>query len=282
MEYTEDRGDYRFFFDTENMGTKKYSRYECTCGETGQIRNDNIKDSYVCKHPKKYMGMTKGRWTVIGTDKREDGCSLLVCQCSCENKTIRKIPMSAFTHDKTMSCGCLHYETMRKENTIITNGNTSEIHIKDQVVLIDTEDVDLIKQYCWCINGTSYVIAWDSNNEKMIDLSRLIMNPPDDKIVDHRNGDTLNNKKENLRIVECRQNNMNKCLPKNNTSGHKGVHWHKFCNKWIASIGLGYKLIHLGYFSNYEDAVKAREEAEERYFGKYKRDKEHLVKTNQN
>lgn len=54
---------------------------------------------------------------------------------------------------------------------------------------------------------------------------------------------------------------------KTNTSGRTGVYWFARINKWIAAIVYQQKQIHLGYFLNFEDAVKAREMAELKYFG---------------
>lgn len=54
--------------------------------------------------------------------------------------------------------------------------------------------------------------------------------------------------------------------PKNNSSGYKGVCWNKYHNKWQAYIRLHNKRIHLGYFDDIEDAVKARIKGEEKYF----------------
>jgi hypothetical protein len=55
-----------------------------------------------------------------------------------------------------------------------------------------------------------------------------------------------------------------------NTSGRTGVYWFKRVNKWIAAIVVDNRQIHLGYFVNFEDAVKAREEAEIKYYGELK------------
>ena len=62
---------------------------------------------------------------------------------------------------------------------------------------------------------------------------------------------------------------MNKGLQKNNNSGVTGVSWHKRDNIWEARITLNKKQIYLGRFENFEDAIKARKEAEEKYFGEY-------------
>ena len=65
------------------------------------------------------------------------------------------------------------------------------------------------------------------------------------------------------------QNQMNSKLSSNNTSGVTGVYWVKKCNKWNANIKINNKYIHLGNFTDFDDAVKARKEAEQKYFGEY-------------
>lgn len=171
-----------------------------------------------------------------------------------------------------MSCGCLHYEKMRKRNEYTEREDCYEIFIGNKNVLIDKDDYDKISKYCWCINGTGYVIAWSPNEKRMINMARTILSVKDsDVYVDHINGNTLDNRKNNLRKVDCQKNNMNQNLSKNNTSGHKGVHWHKGVNKWIANIGLNGKLLHLGYFENFDDAVSARESKEKEMYGEYSR-----------
>ena len=63
---------------------------------------------------------------------------------------------------------------------------------------------------------------------------------------------------------------MNKITPKNNTSGHIGVSFDKTRNKWMAYIKLNGKMKNLGRYNSYEEAVAARENAEELYFKEYR------------
>ena len=65
---------------------------------------------------------------------------------------------------------------------------------------------------------------------------------------------------------------MNKKIAKNNSSGVTGVGWNKEQQKWTAKIGVNRKRIFLGYYANFDDAVKARKEAEEKYFGEWSYD----------
>jgi hypothetical protein len=57
---------------------------------------------------------------------------------------------------------------------------------------------------------------------------------------------------------------LNKTISKNNTSGYRGVSWHSVKKRWEARIGLRGKFYHLGYFESIEDAIVARENAEEK------------------
>lgn len=71
---------------------------------------------------------------------------------------------------------------------------------------------------------------------------------------------------EHDRIDGTRKSALHAKLHKGNKSGHKGVMWNKHRNKWQAYIGFQGKNINLGYFDNKEDAIRARELAEEKYF----------------
>ena len=86
----------------------------------------------------------------------------------------------------------------------------------------------------------------------------FIPNPEGKPFVDHINNNTLDNRTENLRWATPTQNNFNSKISKNNTSGVKGVSYHKRDNKWIARIKINGKQTHLGSFDNKEDAIKAR------------------------
>ena len=96
------------------------------------------------------------------------------------------------------------------------------------------------------------------------------MNCPKDMVVDHINHNPLDNRKSNLRICTQRENVMNSSLNSNNTSGCTGVAWVKENNRWWAYIDINNSRINLGYFIDYDEAVKVRKEAEIKYFGEYR------------
>jgi AP2 domain-containing protein/HNH endonuclease len=113
-----------------------------------------------------------------------------------------------------------------------------------------------------------------------VPLHRLIMNAPADKEVDHINGDTLDNRRCNLRICSHKENLRNQKLPKNSKSGYKGVTWYKRIKKWRSHIRLNKKQIHLGYFDDIKLAANAYNEAAIKYFGEFAKLNDLGVKNN--
>jgi len=83
--------------------------------------------------------------------------------------------------------------------------------------------------------------------------------------IDHINGDKMDNRIINLRLVSNLENSKNQRLRSTNTSGFNGVVWHKAGRKWHTSIWVGGKNIYLGLFSKFDDAVAARRKANENH-----------------
>lgn len=89
--------------------------------------------------------------------------------------------------------------------------------------------------------------------------------------VDHKDGDGLNNKFNNLRLASDTQNAQNTKKRSDNTSGFKGVSWHNKLGQWRAVIVVNKKQIHLGTFWDIQDAVAAYKKAAKHYFGEFAR-----------
>jgi len=90
-----------------------------------------------------------------------------------------------------------------------------------------------------------------------------------DQQIDHKNGDGLDNRLDNLRVCTNQQNSQNRCVPKNSKTGHKGVYIDKDKQKYWARIEHNGKKRYLRdstgrmYFDTIEEAIKLRKEAEE-------------------
>ena len=179
-----------------------------------------------------------------------------LCKCDCNNYTI--VRTSDLKSKQTKSCGHCNTYDLSGDYGICTVSNGKQF-------FFDLEDYDLIKKYCWCIKD-GYVQSRDSNRNQVY-LHRLIMNPDNNYVIDHINHIKHDNRKFNLRICTYSQNNMNMTLRYDNTTGYKGVS--KRGRKYRARINFNGKEIYLGTFSNFDDAVKARKKAEEKYFGEY-------------
>lgn len=136
------------------------------------------------------------------------------------------------------------------------------------VTLLDDEDYDkIVSMGKWCVSKDRYGYYFQKRiNKKIVTMHRFIMGFPKGKYVDHIDGNTLNNQKSNLRICSNADNIRNGKIRTNNTSGYTGVRYRKDRNKWSAYIRVHYKTIWLGCYLNKEDAIKARKQAEIKYF----------------
>jgi hypothetical protein len=90
--------------------------------------------------------------------------------------------------------------------------------------------------------------------------------------IDHKNRNSLDDRIENLRPATQSQNLANGSFRRNNTSGYKGVFWHKDVRKWAAGIKVNYRFIHLGLFDDPAVAHAAYCEAAKHYFGEFAHD----------
>jgi len=149
-------------------------------------------------------------------------------------------------------------------------------------VLIDDEDYERLKEFKYNVyrhkvieQGLYYFYRniYINGKKTTTKLHRDIMRCTvgDGLEVDHRYGDTLDNRKENLRFSTHAENMRNQKTPKNNTSGVKGVGWYKRTKKWRARIWINGRQHTLSYHSDIEDARKAYAKASVEYHGEFSR-----------
>lgn len=133
--------------------------------------------------------------------------------------------------------------------------------------LIDDEDLELLDGYRWRCTTLGYAVSTISKTSKVIWMHRLVNDTPGGYETDHINQNKLDNRKSNLRTATHGENNRNR-LNGRNTSGYKGISWHKGASKWTVQIYAG-KRIYLGIFSDLEEAREVYKQAAEKYHGEY-------------
>lgn len=130
---------------------------------------------------------------------------------------------------------------------------------------LDDEDLHLLEGQAWSRIGDGYV-----GTPNGVYLHRLIM--PNSLEVDHRNGNGLDNRRENLRPATHKQNLANQRPQIGRSSRFKGVCWRSGRSKWQAYIKLaGEKQRHLGYFDDEVEAAKAYNSAAVEAWGEFAR-----------
>jgi hypothetical protein len=148
-----------------------------------------------------------------------------------------------------------------------------------QVAIIDDEDLPLVSQYKWCAQyspctGTYYAIAYTKGgrlSRRRIQMHRLILNAPDEDKVDHvHRHETLDNRRENIRLCTVSQNQANRGKFNINCSSHfKGVCRSKGKHCWQAYITHNRKALHLGYFDSEVLAALAYNRKAVELFGEF-------------
>lgn len=146
---------------------------------------------------------------------------------------------------------------------------------KGYVALIDDEDFELVNQYSWHASFShnkvyaSTRMSMMNGRRNILFMHRLIMNAPSHLEVDHKDGDSLNNTRSNLRLATHAQNQMNIRKKKGMTSQFKGVHKLQDLNKWCARIKFNQISISLGRFTSEIEAAKAYDLKARELFGEF-------------
>ena len=150
-----------------------------------------------------------------------------------------------------------------------------------QVALVDDEDFERVSQFKWSAtfdrkyaNGGRFIAKrnvlklgiWSTAT-----LHRFIMHAQKGQIIDHIDGNPLNNQRSNLRFSTRSQNGANnaKLLQKHNTSGFRGVSWHKLAKKWTVTLRVAGKTRYIGLYGDIVNAAKAYNQAAIKYHGEF-------------
>lgn len=142
------------------------------------------------------------------------------------------------------------------------------------ITFVDDKDYPALNRHKWHAHpnrNTVYVQRRESAKcgRKMVMMHREILNAPQGIDVDHRDNNGLNNTRDNLRLCTNAQNQMNKRMRTDNTSGFRGVSWSKVGKKWMAGLRVNGKHVYLGYFFCIVKAAQAYDRGARKYFGEF-------------
>lgn len=142
--------------------------------------------------------------------------------------------------------------------------------IKGVKVKVSDEDAELL-DLAWCLNNGGYLTAKYQGATWL--LHRLVAQRAgldiENSQVDHKNRDRADCTRDNLRLSTQSQNSANKPKSAKNTSGYKGVGWHKARGMWRAFIRVNRTDKHLGHFHDPVEAAKAYDKAALEAWGEY-------------
>lgn len=153
---------------------------------------------------------------------------------------------------------------------------TTQVHeiaiAPGMIMLLDDEDLPLWTQYDWKLmsphkDGQRYIYCqqWRDKRNHSFYLHRLILDAPPGMEVDHINGNALDNRRANLRLVTRLQNAQNLQLRSDSTTGVRGVSWAKRLRRFHAYVNVNGRRINLGYHKTLEEAAAAAREGRARH-----------------
>jgi hypothetical protein len=139
----------------------------------------------------------------------------------------------------------------------------------DLFAIIDDTDLESAMLVKWYLSPSGYVYGYFGHNNKRL-LHRWLLNVVESHVlVDHRDRNPLNCRRENLRLCDCRLNTANSPRRINNQSGFKGVSWCTKEDAWRATITDHGKHRHIGYFNDPVVAARAYDKYATIVFGEF-------------
>lgn len=235
----------------------------CVCGTECVVNHKMVHKKTTCgcaiRTTKYQAGNKYGLLTIISEGPKAEYMNKrqVWCKCDCGNENLTLVCTNNLISGNTSSCGCVGIESRKTHG--MSHTRTYQIHEG----MLRRCRPDLAEDFPYHAGkGIKVCEEWRSFEAFFSDMGEC----PDGLSLDRIDPDG-NYEKENCRWATNSWQGYNKGLDPNNSSGKSGVSWYTQNEKWSAEIHVENQHIRLGMFCNFEDAVKAREEAELKYYG---------------
>lgn len=245
-------------------GSGKETIWECVCDCGNTV---NFKVSLITRQARLHCGCVSqkmdltghryGMLDVLYFDEINTDRTRWICKCDCGETC--SVALTELRAGKTKSCGCLG------RSAHITHGmtGTRPYSIYKNMLKRCDYEFDETTYNLYGGRGITYDPKWSTFEGFWEDMQEGY----DDNLTLDRIDVNGNYTKENCRWVTGSIQSYNQRISGHNTSGRTGVSYYKSRDQWEAYISFEKKFIKLGYFNSFEEAVKAREEAELKYYG---------------
>lgn len=202
------------------------------------------------------------------------------CQCGCGKPVAMASdtnPRYGYLRGQPRRYVAYHHRVMARtlpDNLVLTPGERAIPLTRGKYAVVDECDFEWLSQYNWhAIPKGKHI--WYARRHAIkgepglhYTMHAMIMKPSGSSVIDHINGDGLNNTRKNLRLCTIQQNSWN-VMPRIGTSQYKGVYWHKGEGEWNATIAFGGKRRSLGLFFDEIEAARAYDNAAREAHGEF-------------
>ena len=254
--------------ESENKkGHNRMMNCVCRCGNSSTIAatrlaNGHTKSCGKCNRAE--IGDVYGELRILSEGGKDTAHRRRVkCICSCGKETI--VDAYNLTSGITKTCGECNKTLYRIEGKI-----SYGILPDGTEFYFDTFKFNLVEKHQWHSDADGYIKTSKESRKGTDLLHRMLIKAPNNKVVDHIDGNPRNNVIKNLRLCTRQQNIFNQKLSKANTSGYTGV-YPLGNEEYVACIGFNKKKIYLGRYERLHDAAMVRNEAAKLLFGEFAR-----------